>query len=259
MTVTITNLTFNYNGQPILKGIDFTARRGERWGIIGRNGAGKSTLIRCMAGLEKGVFDSIAVDGESLNSISQRSLAQFIAYVPQIHSGIYPFSVREYVMMGRFPYQGLMSIPSKQDKRIVDDALAIVGMSSFADRRMYALSGGEMQRVFLAGAVAQQAGVLLLDEPGTFLDPYHQELLQKALDRIHDEFKTTIVTVTHDINDALGHYSKILALVDGSVYFKGPSTELMADSTKQLKEIYGVTFTKINDTKRQISLVIPSG
>lgn len=235
-------LSFKYGDNEVFTGVSVNIGRGERWAIIGRNGAGKSTLLRCLAGLEYPFIGEIEINGKPLRNYAPRQLARLITYVPQIHGFGLPYTVGDYVMMGRFSYQGFLAIPSAEDRKTVEQALELTHTEYLSERIMNTLSGGELQRVLLAGAVAQRTEVLLLDEPATFLDPLHQALLQKALEKIHDEFGTAIITVTHDINNVLSWYSNVIALCDKSLHYAGETSALKNNSYCMLKDIYGIDF-----------------
>ncbi len=255
--ITINSLSFAYNGTTVLDTISLSIAAEERWAIIGKNGVGKSTLIRCIAGLEKSCGGSVMIKGKEAFFYSPRSRAQIIAYVPQAQGLQLPFTVYEYVMMGRFPYQGFMAAATKEDKRLVEEALELTNTTQFKDRLMNRLSGGELQRVLLAGAVSQRTEILLLDEPATFLDPLHQELTRQTLDRIHSEYHCTILTVTHDVNTALFRYENICALVDGSVYYAGPAGSLLEKYESSLQDIYGLPFVKGSCEEGMHAFVLP--
>lgn len=243
--ISINKLSFAYQqGENVLNNISLSISSGERWSIIGKNGVGKSTLIRCIAGLEKDFSGSIRIKDSDVKSYPPRALAKILTYVPQAQGITIPFTVYDYIMMGRFPYQGFMASATEKDKAYVKEALELTDTSSFADRPMNQLSGGELQRVLLAGAVSQRTDILLLDEPATFLDPLHQELIHQTLDRIHDEYRCTIITVTHDVNTALFRYQNVLALVNGAVYYTGSSEKLLTNYSSALKDIYDISFVK---------------
>lgn len=239
----VTQLQVAIGGTPILSDISVTVGAGERWAVIGKNGAGKSTLIKCMAGLLPAGGGEIRLEGQKLADVKPRQRARRIAYVPQAAGrGVPGFAVFDYVMMGRFPHQGFLAIPGEQDRRRVGEALELTDTAAFAGRAMNTLSGGELQRVFLAAAVAQESALLLLDEPFSFLDPLHQDIILTALDRIHDRYGTAMVTVTHDVNAALVRSSHILALVAGRVFFAGTTAELRRRAPGVLQEIYSLPF-----------------
>ena len=231
---------------PVLKGISLVVNKGELWAIIGKNGSGKSTLLKCMAGLLLPTRGTISVEEKPVASYRSKELAKLIAYVPQATSrSLPPFSVREFVMLGRFPYQGFFALPDTKDREIVEAVLRLTDTDSLAGRALHTLSGGELQRVFLAAAVAQRTGILLLDEPMSFLDPPHQAMVLRSLDRIHEEFGAAIIAVTHDVNVALNRFSHICALVNGSPFFIGTCEKFKENARELLHEIYGISFCEL--------------
>lgn len=254
----IENLSFAYNNKVILNGISFSVSEGETWAIIGKNGSGKSTLVKCIAGILKPVNENIKIKGRLLSEYTSKSLAKIISYVPQAHGrSLPPYTVYNYVMMGRFPYQGFMSIPSGEDVDIVKRALEITGVLEFSERNMMTLSGGELQRVFLAGAVSQCTEIMLLDEPSVFLDPYHQEKLQLVLRRIHEEFNTTLITITHDINFVIQSCSRVLALNNGNVEYAGSVGEFVEKCPLLLKQIYSLSFEHAQTSLTKRDVLVP--
>jgi len=257
--ITVKELTFCYAkaSRQVLNGISLSFGLAERWAVIGRNGVGKSTLVRCIAGLEPQYAGSIQIENREVTTYQPRELAKILSYVPQTHGFDLPYTVYEYVMMGRFPYQGFMASATDEDTRIVQHALELTDTASFAERPMNRLSGGELQLVLLAGAVSQRTRILLLDEPATFLDPFHQELIQLVLERIHREQQCTILTVTHDVNTALNRYENVLALVNGSVYYAGKSETLVEKYTSSLREIFGISFVKAESKENRKQFVMP--
>jgi len=257
MLIQIHDLSFAYNGKTVLSDISVDVDEGQRWAVIGMNGAGKSTLIRCIAGLERVPPGSISFDGKDVGQYRAKDLAKVMAYVPQAQGRAAPFTVSEYVLMGRFPYQGFMATPTEEDRRIVDEALELTDTTDFARRQMNTLSGGELQRVLIAGAVSQRTRVLLLDEPATFLDPLHQDLVRKALERIHAEFNTTVLTVTHDVNDAIARSSNILALVGGKGYYAGDAGEFVSRCPGILQKVYGMEFAEADLAGSSRKIVVP--
>jgi ABC-type cobalamin/Fe3+-siderophores transport system ATPase subunit len=254
----IENLSFAYNNKGILNGISFCISEGETWAIIGKNGSGKSTFIKLIAGILKPANGNIKIKSRFSSEYTPKSLAKIISYVPQAHGrSLPPYTVYNYVMMGRFPYQGFMSIPSVEDVGIVKRALEITGTLEFSERNMTTLSGGELQRVFLAGAVAQCTEIMLLDEPAVFLDPYHQEKLQIVLRRIHEEFNTTLITITHDINFVIQSCSNILALDQGNVEYAGTVGEFIARCPDLLEKIYSLSFEHALTSLTKRDVLVP--
>ncbi|MBD3241451.1 MAG: ATP-binding cassette domain-containing protein, partial [Chitinivibrionales bacterium] len=210
MAIAVRNVSVAIESSPILTDISVEIATGERWAIIGRNGAGKSTLVRCMARLQPVTAGCVLADGRDIRSYRPRDLARVVAYVPQAQGRTIPYRVLDYVLMGRFAHQGFMASATADDHRTVRQSLEMTDTAHLAERTMDTLSGGELQRVLLAGAVSQRARILLLDEPTTYLDPLHRHSIQKALDRVHDETGAAMVTITHDVNAALTGSSRVL-------------------------------------------------
>jgi iron complex transport system ATP-binding protein len=259
MLIEINKLTFSYNHKAILENVSLQVNTGEQWAIIGKNGVGKSTLIKCIAGLEKVPSRKIQIAGKNIENYNTKELATIIAYVPQVSGGNLPYTVFDYVMMGRFPYQGFMALPSENDRRIVLESLRLTDTQGFAVRKMNTLSGGEMQRVFLAGAVAQRTKIMLLDEPTTFLDPYHQQFISQTMDRIHKEFNTTILSATHEMSSINLRYSNILAIKNGLIFYAGSIDDFNNKSPEILNQIFNVQFELITLDNGQRVILPRSG
>jgi iron complex transport system ATP-binding protein len=168
-----------------------------------------------------------------------------------------PYTVFDFVMLGRFPYQGIMAIPDKMDRQIVSEAIRLSDVEGLTERVMTTLSGGELQRVFLAGAVAQRTRILLLDEPSTFLDPLHQELMRKTLERIHSEFGTIIITITHDVNVAITNFAHILALSNSSLFFAGTVKQFTEKCPEVLEDIFSIRFEKADCETTGRTMIFP--
>jgi iron complex transport system ATP-binding protein len=233
-------LSFAFGPRPILNQISFQVAEGEYLAIIGPNGAGKTTLLKCLNRLLPGGGGRIVIAGRPVEQYGRRELARLLSYVPQADGRSIPFSVREFVGMGRYPYLRAFSRGGPDDRRAVEDALALTGTAAFADRPLNTLSGGERQKVLIAAAIAQGGRIMLLDEPTTFLDPKHQAEVLAVLRRLHRERGLTIVTVTHDVTNAIQESQTILALKDGAVAFAGPAEQ--AAEAGVLERIYGVPF-----------------
>ena len=253
--VEIARFSFFMGGKEILRDISFSVREGEYVSIIGPNGAGKTTLLKCMIRVYKGGKGDIRIFGKALNEYDQRELAGLVSYVPQADGRIVPFTVREFVMMGRYPYLSPFSSVSAEDEKAVCDALAMTGMSEFAERLVGTLSGGERQKVFIAAALAQSARILLLDEPTTFLDPKHEAEIRALLARANSERGVTVVSVTHDINDAVLTSRRVLALRNGSVAFWGPAEKLMDNDV--LQRVYEKSFQFLKHPATGRTIVAP--
>ncbi|MDR0307326.1 MAG: ABC transporter ATP-binding protein [Chitinispirillales bacterium] len=241
--ITTKELTFSYQGKTILENISFSVKRGETWAVIGRNGAGKSTLLKCLCGLLKPSSGNVFIDGNSVSKLKTRDIAKSTAYVPQGSGRLAPpFTVREYVLMARFPYRIFGSLPDENDKKRVDEALILTGTGHLSERIMGTLSAGEFQAALLAGAVAQDTPFLLLDEPTTYLDPCHQENVRLVIERIHACRHTAVITVTHDINFALSCHNNVLSLIDGKTGFCGSKESFCDHAAEHLSKVFSVKF-----------------
>ena len=253
--IDINDFSFSIGRKQILRNVSLSVEAGETLSIIGPNGAGKSTLLRCIMRILTprppsprlgrgpgggGGACSIRIHGKPLESYSQRELAKLVSYVPQADGRVLPFTVHEFALMGRYPHLSPFSSIREADERAVADALALTGMQEFRDRHLGTLSGGERQKAFIAAALCQGAGIILLDEPTTFLDPKHQDDVHRTLGRINRESGVTIVSVTHDVNTAAICSRRVMALKAGAVAYCGPSEAMMNNDI--LQEIYGKQF-----------------
>ena len=238
--IEIKDFSFSVGGKSILHDISLKVVEGEYLTIIGSNGAGKTTLLRCIDRIIKGGMGNILVCGKNLNQYKQTELAKFVGYVPQSDGRQFPFTVHEFVMMGRYPHLSPFSSIEKKDEDAVASAILQTDIMEFRDRILGTLSSGERQKVFIAAVLAQGAKILLLDEPTTFLDYRHQSEIQRLLKRINRESGATILSVTHDINSAVLASDKILALRGGKVVFYGEPSKVMNNET--LENIYGRYF-----------------
>ena len=235
----ISGLSLSLGGSDILKNVSFDVPRGAFMSIVGPNGAGKTSLLRCIMGVFRGWSGNVFVGGKSVHEYRPRDLARLVSYVPQSDDMVFPFTGRELVMMGRYPYLSPFIRPDRHDLDVVERTLRSTGTSSIADRDMRTLSGGERQKVLIAGALAQEAGIMLLDEPTTFLDPRHAEEVLSILNDLNGS-GVTVVMITHDINHAVYYADSVTALVDGCVAFNGPSEGLMVSD--MLGSVYGKDF-----------------
>ncbi len=251
----IRDLSFRAGAKEILRNVSFTVRRGEYLSIVGPNGAGKTTLLKCIDRLLPGGEESVWVFGRPLRQYTQRELARRISYVPQGDGRIFPFTVEEFVLMGRYPYLSPFSSVDPAGRQAVNRALEVTGTRPFAARRLETLSGGERQKVYLAAALAQQADILLLDEPTTYLDYRHQAEIRDLLAEINRTSGVTIVAVTHDVNRAALDSHRIVALREGQVVFVGLPCEIMQHDV--LEAIYGTSFLLAAHPQAGLPVVLP--
>jgi iron complex transport system ATP-binding protein len=235
----ITDLFFSYPRRRALEGLSFTLAAGRFYGLLGPNGCGKTTLLDLMAGLKRPTSGRIALKGRPLGSYRRRELAREIALVPQNFYINFPFAVQEVVMMGRYPHLKRFAHPGAEDHRRVQDAMEAADMVRFAHQPVTALSGGERQRVVFARALAQNAGVLMLDEATSNLDIRHTlALLSRTRDCVGAQ-QQTVIAVFQDVNLAALYCDELLFLQEGRLLIQGPTADVMRADT--LQAVYGVS------------------
>lgn len=226
------NLHFAFNSTPIFNGLDLQIKGGEILSIIGPNGCGKSTLLRLLRGHLRPQKGDIRWDQTPLTQISSRKLARQVAVVPQTTHLDFPFTVREMVAMGRYPHrQGFFTLSSGDDDKAIQEALALTDVVELAERQVTQLSGGELQRVLLARALAQNTPVLFLDEATSHLDIDHRLELAELLVRLNREQHKTIVQVSHDLDLAAAISQRILMLSNhGEIVALGTPQQVITTS-----------------------------
>ena len=236
-------------GTEILHGLDITARDRELVGIIGPNGSGKSTLLKCIYRVLRPTGGAVYLDGRELSGYTFKESAQKLAVVAQHNYYNFDFSVKDVVLMGRAPHKRALDRDNREDFRIVEEALATVGMEAFADRSFSTLSGGEQQRVILARALAQQTPCLCLDEPTNHLDiKYQLQLIDlvRGLDR-------TVIAVIHDLNIAAMYCDRLYALKDGRIVGEGTPVQLL--TTEFIRQVYEVESEVITDSRGELRIL----
>jgi iron complex transport system ATP-binding protein len=211
--ICLRDLSVDVEGRPILRGITLMVEAGSWTSLIGPNGAGKTTLLRAVAGMVP-FTGGVRVGGVKPKALTRRKLARILAYVPQ--NPVFPseMSVKDYVLLGRTPYIAYLGTESPRDLLVVAGVLEQVGLERHARRRLDSLSGGELQRAILARALAQQARVILLDEPTRGMDIGHQQQVLELVDSLRADQGITVLSAIHDLTLA-GQFSNRLLLLDG--------------------------------------------
>lgn len=235
--IRISNLGFAFAEKTIFSRLNFNVEKGEIISLIGPNGCGKSTLLRLLRGQLKAAQGEISWENIPVVNIPAKTMARQVAVVPQsTHIG-FPYNVHEVVSMGRYPHRkNLFSFTSNADRDAVNHALAVTDIANLAERLVTQLSGGELQRVFLARALAQSAQVLFLDEATSHLDIDHRLELSKLLLRLNREQGTTIVQISHDLDLAAAISQRILLLTEhGEIAALGsPKAVMTADNLRRI-------------------------
>jgi iron complex transport system ATP-binding protein len=233
------HVSFAYRGSPpVLEGVSAAIARGGLVGILGPNGSGKTTLLRLMGGLLRPSGGRITLAGTDLRTIPRAIAARRMAMVPQETQLAFEYTVLEMATMGRYPHLKAFEIEGPEDLEIARDALRATGTQPLESRLFNTLSGGEKQRVVIAGALAQSPDILLLDEPTASLDLAYQLEIRSILLKLNRERDLTIVVSTHDLNFAASLCRELVLLHRGRVLASG-STAVMLDPTL-IGKLYGV-------------------
>ena len=228
------DLTAAYGPTPALAGLDATFPRGQIVAVLGENGSGKSTLLKVIARIVPATGGEVLFEGRPLSLMPRRDTARRIAYVPQSLDLVFPIRSLDLVLQGRAPYAHGFSADSPQDMDLAMEAMRACDVGALAERDASALSGGEQRRVFLARALAQEAGIWLLDEPVAGLDPRHRLEFLEILTRTHRERGTTVLLVTHEIDLAGELADRVLLLRAGRTLAQGPPDDVLTQENLRL-------------------------
>ncbi len=238
MRIRAENLHFAYHaGHPVLKDVSVEVRPGTVTALFGPNGCGKSTLLRCLNGSLRPQAGKVLLEDRDVLTLTPREAARRIAVVPQDTPTDIPFTARQMAMLGRYAHWDAWGQETPDDAGIVQESLARMGIADLAGRLFSELSGGERQRVILARALAQQAQVLLLDEPTSHLDIAHQLELYHLARRLSDEGKTVLM-VCHDVFVAPMFADAAVLLADGKVLSAGAPRDVLTE--RNVARAYGI-------------------
>lgn len=243
MNLEIKNGCFGYSkDNQILKNINFKVNDGEIFTILGQNGIGKTTLLKCLNGVLKWSSGEVYIGNKKITSLKE---LKNIGYVPQAHNLSFPYSVRELVIMGRAKYLGVFSTPSEKDYKIVEKVLDEIGILHLIDKKCSELSGGQLQMVFVARALAGEPQILILDEPESHLDFKNQSIILKLIVRLVKEKGITCIFNTHYPEYAL-RISDRSMIMGKDNYIVGKTSEIINEDN--LKKYFGIN-TKILDAE----------
>jgi len=243
--LSIQNVTYSYGDKEILHDITATVNDGDFCAILGPNGCGKTTLLRCIANLTKPKEGYISINDTPVSTLSPRIMAQNIAFVMQHPQTDIDFSAFETVLMGRNPYQRRLQNESEQDWSIVEQCMRQTNTWHLRLSIPSQMSGGELQRVMIARALAQQTPILLLDEPTSNLDIAHQFEIMELLRDINRKEGKTILIVVHDLNLALRYCPKTMLLHDTKLIYKGPTRDAL--TPERIHEVFDVEASIVDD------------
>ncbi len=218
-------LQVSLNGTRILDNLNFQMEKGGLTGIIGPNGSGKTTLLRAISGVQP-FTGRLDFQGQSVANWDKKILAQHLSILPQNPTISFDFQVRDYVMLGRIPHKRWLEAENTTDRELVTEVLNALDLLDLSERTIPSLSGGERQRVLLAQALVQDTTMLLLDEPTSHLDVYHQFDLLKRIRRLVNDGKT-ILAVFHDLSLAARFTDQLLVLKDGRLVEHGNTSSVL--------------------------------
>lgn len=251
------NVDLSYDRRVVVKDLSLSIPDGEITAIVGPNACGKSTLLRAMARLLRPQRGTVLLDGKGIHEFPTREVARRLGLLPQ--SPVAPDGIRviDLVSRGRTPYQGLFRQWSDRDETAVREAMAATDIAYLANRMVDELSGGQRQRVWIAMVLAQQTGLLLLDEPTTFLDIAHQIEVLDMVSGLNRNWERTIVIVLHDLNLACRYAHHLVAMRDGRVVSAGRPDEVI--TAEMVAAVFGIEAMVMPDPVSGAPMVIPAG
>lgn len=250
------HLSLAYNSQLIIENLGLNIETGKITALVGPNGCGKSTLLRGLSRLLKPKCGAVYLNGRAIREMATKDLAKELGILPQSPQAPEGLTVYELVAQGRYPHQGFFQQWSPEDERVTQEALAITNMVEYAHRPLDTLSGGQRQRAWIAMALAQETGILLLDEPTTFLDLAYQ---MEVLDLLHElnQQGRTIVMVLHDLNQACRYADYIVAMRAGKIMTQGAPQAVITEKT--VATVFGLATRVMTDPITGTPLVVPMG
>ena len=257
LMLTAENVSFAYDRRArlVLDDVSLSVPRGAIVGLLGPNGSGKTTMLRLLSGTLTPTAGRVTLDDVAIAALSRRELARRIAVVPQDTHSAFDFSALEIVLMGRYPHLAAFELEGARDLSIARDALAATGTSALEARLFATLSGGEKQRVVIAGALAQASDVLLLDEPTASLDLGFQLDIAALLSRLNRDRAVTMVVSTHDLNFAAALCTEMVLLKAGRVIGVGPTREVL--TRERVRALYGVDADVVDHPRAGHLTVVP--
>ncbi len=235
--IEVKNLSYTIGAKKILDSVNATFAEGKITAIIGANGSGKSTLMSFLSRTRRS-SNAVFFKGQDVEKISAERYALQVSVLPQRQKMVADFRVEDVVVMGRFPYKKKFRDYTKEDRRIARKAMESVGIVDMAERKLSQMSGGEIQRVLIAKALAQEPELILMDEPTNHLDVKYKLALMKTL----QAYGKTVIIVLHDLSLAIQFCDDVLIMVEGSSLIQGGAKEIMQPDL--LEKIFGVPFVK---------------
>jgi iron complex transport system ATP-binding protein len=249
-------VTLGYDGRQVSQDLTVAIPDGSFTVIVGPNACGKSTLLRALARMLKPSAGTVVLDGAPIGSLPSKEVARRLGLLPQTSIAPDAITVADLVARGRYPHQGLLRQWSRDDERAVAAAMASTDVTDLAARAVDELSGGQRQRVWLAMVLAQETGIVLLDEPTTFLDIAHQIEVLDLCAHLHQEQGRTLVAVLHDLNHACRYATHLIAMREGAVVAEGDPSEIV--DAELVERVFGLRCRVIPDPETGTPLVVPA-
>ena len=238
--IKLENISFSYNKKKeFIQDLSLEFKSGEITTILGPNGSGKSTLLHMMSTYLKPKSGKIYLGDKDLGKLKQKEIAKYISCVYQENEAPDDITVRDLVSFGRSIYSNVKKEYKEENERMIDFALKATGIEEIQDKKVVNLSGGQKQRAFIAMSLAQNTEVLLLDEPTTYLDIYHQIEILEVVKSLNEKYNITIVMVLHDLNQAINYSHNIVIMKNGNLIKQGKATEVLNEQT--IKDVYNVS------------------
>jgi iron complex transport system ATP-binding protein len=256
-TLEATGIQFAYGQRSILNDINLEARFGEVIGLVGPNGSGKTTLLRIASGSLAPQKGSVYIQGRELPSLRPKDRARLVAMVHQSPAVPPGFTALEVVLMGRNPHLGFLQWEGQKDIEVCRRVMELTETWEFADRPVSALSGGELQRVFIARALAQETPVLILDEPTSHLDISFQTNVLDMIETIRRKTRITVLVAMHDLTLAAQYCSRIVALHQGAIVASGDPSDVL--TVEVVSKVFGASVSIIEHPVHNTPVVLPVG
>ena len=255
MSINVEELSFSYGEKNVLNSVSFRAEYGEFLSVLGPNGVGKSTLFRCMLGHLTPSHGRTTVDSQNISGMSAAELSKRIAYIPQSHSPVFNYSALDIVLMGTAAQLGKFSSPGKEQLEQAAAIMEQLGIAELQSRGYNSISGGERQLILIARAMAQQAKILIMDEPSASLD-FGNRI--RVMDTVREltEHGYCVIQSTHDPNQAYQYSDRILAMYGGRVLAWGSPEETVCDAV--MSKLYGIDVEVCSLRNDRIRVCIPA-
>ena len=248
------NISFSYvRDKAFIENLNINIPKGKITTILGPNGSGKSTLLSILSTYNKPSKGDVFIGDKNLKTLKTKEIAKLIATVHQHNESPEDLDVKTLISYGRVPHHKHGSNKKDEDEKIINWAISSTNLDDIKDKKVMSLSGGQRQRAFIAMALSQKTDILLLDEPTTYLDIFHQIEVLDLVKKLNEEYKMTIVMVLHDINQAIKYSDNIVIMKNGKIIEEGTPKSVINE--KSIKTVYNVEGIICNVDKEEMYFV----